>query len=89
MLDRGTKLIGAIIGLGSIGGAIVTGMIMLAHNAAAEVVHPIDARVIKLEAVWPSIDRKLDILIETEGQREWRDHRVVIPSPSAARDGGQ
>lgn len=82
--DRGRNLIAAVVGLGTIGGAIVAGMVSLADTAAAREVRPLETRVTKVEAVLPLIDRKLDILIEVEGQREWRDRRVVIPPPPTA-----
>jgi hypothetical protein len=88
-MEKWTKLIGAVVGLGTIGGSIVTFLVLMADSSAARAVSPVKERVVKLETVWPLIDRKLDILIEVEGQREWRERRVSIPTTIAApRDGG-
>jgi uncharacterized Ntn-hydrolase superfamily protein len=94
-LDRGGKLISAIVGLGAIGGAIVGGMVSLAHSAAADVVHPVEHDVTELKAVVPMIRDdaretrdEMRRLFEVERQRLWLDHRIVIPDPTTPRDGG-
>lgn len=49
-LDRGQKLMAAILGIGSLGGGISTGIMMLSRTAAASVVAPVEKRVSALEA---------------------------------------
>lgn len=48
-LDRGQKLVAAILGLGTLGGSISGGIMLMSRNAAASVVAPIEKRVSTLE----------------------------------------
>jgi hypothetical protein len=56
--------------------------------ARAEVVAKHSEDIAAIKAVLPGIDRKLDILVETAAQREWRDHHVIIPTPASTVDAG-
>jgi hypothetical protein len=63
-LDRGHKLIAAILGLGGLGGGIVTGITFIAHYAAASEVKPVETRVTKLEDAH-------------QGEIEWRRYLIL------------
>jgi len=63
-LDRGHKLIVAILGLGSIGGGIATGLLFIGHYAAAAEVRPVEIRVTKLEDAH-------------QGEIEWRRYLIL------------
>lgn len=71
-------------------GLLLSGMGIAAYVggfARAETVSSHEKRLTTIETVLPMMDKKLDLLIEVDGQREWRDHRTIIPS-APARDGG-
>lgn len=91
-MDRWKTIIAIIGGLGTVGGGIVAVLVSLADSASARGLRPIERRVTiletKVDISLPSIDRKLDVLIEAMSQREWRDHRVIIPAPAAPGDMG-
>lgn len=73
-LDRGQKLVAAILGLGTLGGSISGGIMLMSRNAAASVVAPIEKRVSTLET-------------QRDGEVEWRRYLAEQVGQIAIRVG--
>lgn len=84
-MERLAKLVGAVVGIGTIGGAIATVGIWAGSRASASEIKALDVRVVRVETkieLIPEINQKVSTIAEQLNQLAWSGKMPVVAQPA-------